>query len=115
MNGNVFLSLNTETWNDVIPMSIVDRYGWSETDSEGNTVEIHPTWEELANSEGHKRKYGSPVLIKVGRRNIYIVELTASFINSEVSDLVALGAGLEYPQNTLLTAEEAQTLINENS
>ena len=114
MRGNIFYALNTETWNDVIPFSLLGRYGWSETDEEGNTIEIHPTWKELANSAHHKAKYGVPIEIKVGRRNIYIIELTASWLQSEVSDLMALGDGLEYPQNSLLIAEEANHLITTN-
>jgi len=113
MQGNVYIALNTETYNSKIPNELVARYGYTETDEEGNSTEVHPTWAELG--ERNKQRYGSVIKVKVGLRNIYVVELTASWLNGETSALKALGEGLDYPQNSLLTAEEAQELIKNNS
>ena len=77
--------------------------------------DILPTWDELANSSKHKSLYGAPVKLKVGNRNIYVVELTASWLAHEMSAVMALGNGLEAPQNTLMTADEAQYLISNNT
>lgn len=109
MRGNIYISLNTETYKSKIPLSLVPKYGWTETDDDGNTTDIHPTFEQLG--ERNKSKFGSVIKIDAGRPNFYIVELIASWLDHEISDLLALGSGLEYPNNTLLTAEEAQQLI----
>ena len=78
----------------------------------GNTETILPTFEEWCEAKGSV--YGhNPIKLKVGNRNIYVVELTASHLAGEVRELKDLGAGLEYPLNSVLTAEEAQELINQ--
>lgn len=115
MRGNTYISLNTATWNAKIPTELENRYGWQECDDEGNCTDIVPTWEQLANSSKHKSLYGAPIKIKVGGRNLYIVELTASWLAHEMSAIMALGAGLNAHQNTLMTAEEAQYLISNNT
>ena len=107
--GNIYISLNTTTYKATIPTELQKRYNYTETDEDGNTTEITPTFEMLG--ERLKQKHGAVVKIKSGQRNIYVMELEASWLESEVSALLKLGEGLDAPQNTLLTAREAQTLI----
>ena len=40
------------------------------------------------------------------------MEFNASWLESEVSSLINLGNGLDYPNNTLMTNSEAITLIS---
>jgi len=112
MQGNIYIALNTETYRSEIPKALHNRYQWTETSDDGEQTVITPTFEQLG--ERLRQKHGSVIELKVGRRNIYVMELEASWLQSEVSALLALGAGLEYPQNTLLTASEAQALIADN-
>jgi hypothetical protein len=42
------------------------------------------------------------------------MEFNASWLQSEVSALIDLGNGLDYPNNTLMTNKEAIELINLN-
>jgi len=112
MQGNIYIALNTETYRSEIPKALHGRYNYTVTDNEGNSEVITPTFEQLG--ERLKQKHGAVIELKVGRRNIYVMELEASWLNSEVSALLELGAGLDYPQNTLLTASEAQALIADN-
>ena len=42
------------------------------------------------------------------------MEFNASWLQSEVSALINLGNGLEYPNNTLMTNKEAISIIQDN-
>jgi len=43
-----------------------------------------------------------------------VMELEASWLSGEITALINLGEGLNYPNNTLLTREEAKSLIKAN-
>ena len=73
------------------------------------TTTVHPTWEQYG--EKYKAVYGAPVT--AGEHIVY--EMTASWVDSEVSALIALGAGKAFPSYTVMTNDEARELIQANA
>ena len=108
-----FICLNEQTYNSDIPVELVGRYARVEKDEEGVLVDVLPTtFAEVG--EDNKTEYGSVVEITINDAKFYVMELEASWLNGEVSALIDLGEGLSYPNNTLLTKEEAKSLIKAN-
>ena len=112
MRGNVYISIPTADNANALP-SAITRYDWTEsTYNEDGEVEststIHPTWEQYG--EKYKGQFGAPVV--VGDHIVY--ELEASWQDSEVSALVALGSGKAAPNYTLMNASEARAFIIAN-
>jgi len=70
-----------------------------------STSTIHPTWEQYG--EKYKGEFGAPVI--VGEHIVY--EMEASWKDSEVSALIALGSGKVVPNYTVMTAMEAREFI----
>ncbi len=114
MRGNVYISLNESTYEDLIPTELVDKYGISVLDDEGvETSKTTPTFKELG--EVNKHLFGPVITVTVDSVNYYVMELEVSWTSSEVSALIALGLGLSSPNNTLMTNKEAINFINENA
>ena len=67
-----------------------------------------PTWKESA----FKGKLGAPRVSLDG--NLIIVKGEFSMLTGELTSIIALGNGLAYPNNSVLTKSEAQTLANGN-
>ena len=112
MRGNVYISIPTADIDNALP-SVITRYDWTESiyNEEGeveSTSTIHPTWAQYG--EKYKGQFGAPVV--VGDHTIY--EMTASWKDSEVSALIALGSGKSEPNYTIMTAEEARAFIIAN-
>jgi len=112
MRGNVYISIPTADIANALPSSIT-RYDWTEsTYNEDGEVEststIHPTWEQYGAK--YQGQFGSPV--SVGDHTVYELEL--SWKESEMSALVALGAGKSEPNYTVMTASEAREFIIAN-
>ena len=81
---------------------------------ESTTTLVHPTWAAIW------RKVQSGFWCGQYRYTIsdvdYIVyEITASWKDSEVSALLALGKGKAAPKYTVMTAEEARQFIADNA
>ena len=114
MRGNVYMCLDNTTFNKLIPTELVAKYGIPEYDEEGvqNGV-IHPTFKELG--EYNRRKFDSVTIIKIGNAKLHIVELEKSWLDGELSELLDLGKGKEYPNNCLMTRTEAAKFIRDNS
>jgi hypothetical protein len=114
MRGNVYMCLDNTTFNKLIPTELVATYGIPEYDEEGvqNGV-IHPTFKELG--QYNRRKFGANPMVKIGNAKFYIIQLEASWVNGEVSALLDLGKGKEYPSNCLMTGTEASIFISSNS
>ena len=113
MIGNIYICLNEETYNSEIP-DLLSRYRRAEFDEEGALVRLLPTtFAEMG--EDNKRQYGRVLEFQKDGENFYILEFSASWLNGEVSYLLGLGEGLAYPNNTLLTSDEAVSLVQENT
>ena len=113
MRGNVYISIPASDNDNALP-SAITRYDWTEStyNEEGEvetTTTIHPTWSQYG--EKYKADFGAAVV--VGEHIVY--EITASWKDSEVSALLALGSGLAAPNYTVMTAEEASAFIIENT
>ena len=112
MRGNVYISIPTADIDNALP-SAITRYDWTEStyNEEGeveSTSTIHPTWAQYG--EKYKGQFGAPVV--VGDHIVY--EIEASWQDSEVSALVALGSGKAAPNYTIMTASEARAFVIAN-
>jgi hypothetical protein len=113
MKGNIYICLNEETYNSEIP-DIFSRYRRPEYDEEGVLVQLLPTtYAQMA--EDNKYLYGTVINVEVNESQYYIVEMTASWLEGEVSYLLDLGEGLSYPSNAILTSNEVSQLIADNT
>ncbi len=117
MKGNIYISVPAAGKNNSLPASI-KRYDWNEyTYNEEGEVEtttaVHPTWEQYG--ERYAAQYGTPVSVTASDTEYIVYEMTASWQDSEVSALVALGVGLTAPSYTLMTNEEAREFISDNA
>jgi hypothetical protein len=114
MRGNVYMCLNTTTYNAKIPTELVATYSISSYDEEGVFVEtLHPTFKELG--AYNLQKFGAVPVVKIGNANFYIIELEVSWKEGETSALLKLGEGLVYPNNSLMTNTEARQFIIDNT
>ena len=117
MRGNVYISIPAADKAKALPSSIT-RYDWNEStyNDEGeveSTTLVHPTWAQYG--EKYKADFGAPVTISVSDVEYIVYEITASWKDSEVSALLALGKGKAAPKYTVMTAEEARAFITENT
>tara|TARA_E500000305_G_scaffold111862_1_gene128470 strand:- start:4276 stop:4632 length:357 start_codon:yes stop_codon:yes gene_type:complete len=114
MRGNVYMCLNTTTYNAKIPTELVATYGIPSYDEEGEFVEtLHPTFKELG--AYNLQKFGAVPVVTIDSSEYYIVELEVSWKEGETSALIKLGEGLAYPNNTLMTNTEASQFIIDNA
>ena len=116
MRGNLYISIPAGDSAKALPASIT-RYDWNEYtyDDEGavdTTTVVHPTWSQYG--EKYAPQYGAPVTVSVSDSDYIVYELTASWKDSEVSALIALGSGQAEPNYTVYTAEEARAFIAAN-
>jgi hypothetical protein len=74
---------------------------------------VHPTWAEYG--EKYKGDFGAPVSVTKDDVEFIVYELELSWLDSEISALVALGSGLSAPSYTLYNASEARQFIIDNS
>ena len=114
MVGNIFICLNEATYNGEIPTELQGSYSRISRDKEGELVAVLPTTFRRVGMD-NKRKFGGVVEITIDEAKFYIMEFNASWLQSEVSALLNLGNGLDYPNNTLMTNKEAVKLIQDTS
>ena len=117
MRGNVYISIPAADKDNALP-SAITRYDWNEYtyDDEGEvetTTTIHPTWSQYG--EKYQADFGAPVTVSVSDVDYIVYEITASWKDSEVSALIALGNGQSEPSYTVMTAEEARAFISDNA
>jgi len=117
MRGNVYISIPAADNANALP-SAITRYDWNTYtyDDEGavdTTTLVHPTWAQYG--EKYKADFGAPVTVSVSDVEFIVYEITASWKDSEVSALLALGKGKAAPKYTVMTAEEARAFIIENT
>ena len=114
MRGNVYMCLNTTTYNAKIPTELVATYGIPSYDEEGVLDEVlHPTFKELG--AYNLQKFGAVPVVTIGSSKYYIVELEVSWKQGETSALLKLGEGKSYPHNALMTNTEASKFISDNT
>ena len=117
MRGNVYISIPAADKDNALP-SAITRYDWTEVayNEEGEvetTKTIHPTWSQYG--EKYKAHFGAPVTVSVSDVDYIVYEITASWKDSEVSALIALGNRKVAPKYTVMTAEEARQFIADNA
>ena len=74
-----------------------------------STTTIHPTWEQFGSR--YSGLFGSPVSVA----DVVVYEMEASWLDSEVSALIALGNGQSAPNYTVYTNAEVRTFIADNT
>tara|TARA_R100000152_G_C6764689_1_gene189363 strand:- start:1288 stop:1620 length:333 start_codon:yes stop_codon:yes gene_type:complete len=100
----MYVCLNKATYESQIPTALQNKLGWD--DGDGNSY--RPTWKEVSFSG----KLGVPRFSNNG--NYVIVKGEFSMKEGELTAIANLGNGLSYPNNTILTKTEAQTLVSSN-
>jgi len=107
----LYICLKKVTYESQIPTVLQSKLGWNEYeyDDDGeitSTTAYRPTWKE----SGFKGKLGAPRVSLDG--NLIIVKGEFSMLTGELTAMISLGNGLAYPNNSILTKTEAQTLAN---
>ena len=107
----LYICLKKTTYESQVPTVLKTKLGWNEYtyDADGEidtTTAYHPTWKESA----FRGKLGAPRVSLDG--NLIILKGEFSMIEGELTAMIALGSGLAYPNNSILTKTEAQTLAN---
>jgi hypothetical protein len=113
MKGNIFISVPASDIANELPTSIT-RYDWVENtyNEEGeveSTTNNHPTWEQFGIR--NSGLFGSPVTVA----DVVVYEMEASWLDSEVSALIALGDGQPAPNYTVYTNAEVRQFIADNT
>ena len=107
----LYICLKKTTYESQIPTVLQSKLGWNEYeyDDDGeitSTMAYRPTWKESA----FRGKLGAPRVSLDG--GLIIVKGEFSMLEGELTAMIALGNGLAYPNNSILTKTEAQTLAN---
>lgn len=117
MKGNIYISVPATAKTNQLPSAITSYdynvYTYNDDGSIATTTNVHPTWQQYG--ERYAPDYGAPVTVTKDSVDYIVYELTASWKDSEVSALIALGSGLAEPNYTLYTNEEARTFIADNT
>ena len=110
----LYICLKKATYESAIPSVLQPKLGWNNYtyEADGETIKTTtaytPTWEEAA----FKGKLGAPRKSLDG--GLVIVKGEFSLLQGELTAIVALGNSLAYPNNSVLTKTEAQTLVSGN-
>ena len=107
----LYICLKKATYESKVPTELKTKLGWDvyTYDDDGEidtTTAYHPTWKESA----FKGKLGAPRVSLDG--GLIILKGEFSMLTGELTAMIALGNGLAYPNNSILTKTEAQTLAN---
>ena len=108
----LYICLRKATYESAVPSVLQPKLGWNnytyEDDGEtiASTTAYTPTWKEAA----FAGKLGAPRESLDG--NLIIVKGEFSMLEGELTAVIALGNGLSYPNNSVLTKTEAQTLAS---
>lgn len=106
----LYICLKKETYESQIPTELQSKLGWNtytytDEGAVDTTTAYRPTWKEAALNN----KLGVPVTSHDGA--YIIVKGHFSMKEGHTSVIAALGASMSYPNNSVLTKKEAQTLI----
>ena len=108
----LYICLTKAVYESAVPSVLQPKLGWNNYtyEADGETIKTTtaytPTWEEAA----FKGKLGAPRKSLDG--GLIIVKGEFSLLQGELTAIIALGNGLAYPNNSVLTKTEAQTLAN---
>ena len=107
----LYICLKKDTYESKVPDALKSKLQWDEYEygDDGEvtkTTTIHPTWKEAT----FKGSLGAPRTSLDG--GLIIVKGEFSMLTGELTAMMALGNGLDYPNNAVLTKSEAQTLAN---
>jgi hypothetical protein len=112
MAYEMYICLDKATYESTIPSALSDQlkvttYTYNDDGEVTNTsVNNAPTWKEAA----FAGKLGIP---RESHDKAYIIVKGAfSMLKGEMTAIIALGASKDYPNNSVLTKAEAQTLAN---
>ena len=107
----MYICLNKATYESTIPSALSDQlkittHTYNDAgEVTGTSVNTTPTWKEAA----FAGKLGVP---RESYDKAYIIVKGAfSMLTGEMTAIVALGASQSYPNNSVLTKAEAQTLV----
>ena len=114
MQGNTFICLNEATYKGNIPTELQGKYARKVYNEEGDLESVLDTTFEEVGSD-NRIKFGSVISLNIGDSPFHVLELDASWLDGGVSSLLALGNNLDYPNNCLMTNEEAMILIAANT
>tara|TARA_R100001082_G_scaffold60774_1_gene33786 strand:- start:78 stop:425 length:348 start_codon:yes stop_codon:yes gene_type:complete len=106
----LYICLKKETYESQIPTELQSNLGWNtytytDEGAVDTTTAYRPTWKEAA----FNGKLGTPISSHDGA--YIIVKGYFSMKEGHISAITALGASMSYPNNSVLTKKEAQTLI----
>ena len=110
----MYICLNKATYESQIPTVLQSKLGqntytYNDDGSIDTTTAYRPTWKEST----FRGKLGPP---RVAHNGAYIiVKGEFSMTEGELSAIAALGASMSYPNNSVLTKTEAQTLVNSST
>ena len=108
----LYICLTKAVYESAVPSVLQPKLGWNNYtyEADGETIKTTtaytPTWEEAA----FKGKLGVPR--KSLDDGLIIVKGEFSLLQGELTAIIALGNGLAYPNNSVLTKTEARTLAN---
>ena len=107
----LYICLKKDTYESKVPDALKSKLQWDEYEygDDGEvtkTTTIHPTWKEAT----FKGFLGNPRVSLDG--SLIIVKGEFSLLKGELTSMIALGDGMDYPNNSILTKSEAQTLAN---
>jgi len=108
----LYVCLKKATYEATIPGVLQPKLGWNNYtyEEDGETIKTTtpytPTWKEAA----FKGKLGVPRISLDG--NLIVIKGEFSLRTGELSAIINLGSGMDYPNNSVLTKTEAQTLVN---
>jgi len=108
----LYICLTKATYRSTVPSVLQPKLGWNNYtyEADGETIKTTtaytPTWEEAV----LKGKLGAPRYSL--DEGLVIIKGEFSLLQGELTAIVALGNGLAYPNNSVLTKTEAQILAN---
>ena len=110
----MYICLKKTTYESQIPTVLQSKLGWNNYtyNNDGDitsTTAYRPTWKESV----FKGKLGAP---RVSHDGAYIiVKGEFSMKEGELTAISSLGESQDYPNNSVLTKTEAQTLVNSST
>ena len=110
----MYICLKKTTYESQIPTELQSKLGWNNYtyNDDGDvtsTTAYRPTWKEAV----FNGKLGAPRVSPAG--SYIVVKGEFSMKEGELTTIAALGASMDYPNNSVLTKTEAQALANSST
>ena len=117
-NYNLYFSITKEDFKKAIPDNLLGKYSIKSFDEElGDMIRIPESWEEAEESGAFCWVRKSLNWDKPGVPNsekVAIIKDEFSVLKGELSALIAMGEGKEFPYNSVMTKQEAKDLVQTN-